>query len=119
MQAVKAEAATAAGRVTASFLWDLSDYFEYINRTLLRTRASAARFPIVVTDLSLSMYCSQRFLTINGQFTCMGTPGTGVPAGCAFATAHIQVYSAAPIEQFQIQHPDLDLSIYIDDFVGS
>eukprot|EP00972_Heterocapsa_arctica_P082354 12135484-Heterocapsa_arctica.AAC.1 len=49
----------------------------------------------------------------------MGTPEVGVPAGCAFATAHIQVYSASPIESFQAQHPDLDLSIYIDDFVGS
>eukprot|EP00972_Heterocapsa_arctica_P030759 4527204-Heterocapsa_arctica.AAC.1 len=49
----------------------------------------------------------------------MGIPSTGVPAACAFATAHIQVYSASPIEHFQIQHPDLDLSIYIGDFVGS
>eukprot|EP00972_Heterocapsa_arctica_P056856 8391408-Heterocapsa_arctica.AAC.1 len=62
------------------------------------------------------MNCSQIFLTINGQFACMGSPGTGVRAGCAFATAHIQVYSASPTESFQIDHPDLDLSIYIDDF---
>eukprot|EP00972_Heterocapsa_arctica_P001670 240406-Heterocapsa_arctica.AAC.1 len=78
---MRAEAAKAAGRFSAAFLWDLSDYFEHINRSLLRMRATEAKLPIVVTDLSLSMYCSQRFLTIGGHFTNMGTPTVGVPAG--------------------------------------
>eukprot|EP00972_Heterocapsa_arctica_P035244 5187466-Heterocapsa_arctica.AAC.1 len=49
----------------------------------------------------------------------MGSPTVGVLAGCAFATAHIQVYYASPIEQFQAQHLNLDLSIFIGDFVGT
>jgi len=59
-QAMAAEVASYEGKSIVAFLWDMSDFFECIERERLVQRARAKSFPVKILRLSLSVYAAKR-----------------------------------------------------------
>jgi len=116
-QAARAEAAVAEQEHTAMFLWDLADYYEHIDRDILRGRVLQGGFPMDVLDVSAPMYGALRFLTLARLASRSGYPTRGVVAGCGAATFHVQPFAAPPLEPFVLRHPCVHLNVHVDDFI--
>ena len=65
-QAVVAEAASAGQAYTCSFLWDMSSFFDFLDRGLLVGRAVASGMPTTLLQVSLCMYQSMRAMELEG-----------------------------------------------------
>ncbi len=64
VQSLKAEAAQLQDEVlhTRAFLWDLANFYEFLNRRRLWERAESTGFPLAVAALALNQYSAKRFL---------------------------------------------------------
>ncbi len=118
VQSMRAEAAAARGEHYACFLWDMSNFYEFISAELLWERGKARRFPLSILAVSLNQYRGKRFLGLDQLAVECGHPLRGIAAGCGFATVYVQVYSIDPLEAWSGRHPALDLSVFIDDFMS-
>ena len=119
-QAAQQEVTSAIGKPScATVLWDLSDFYEGMDRGILIDRAVAQQFPVELTFLSLSAYSGERIISLNGVAVTAGHPTRGVIAGCGIATYHVQVYHGPPMRDFVNHFTHLDLNIHIDDLALS
>ena len=103
---------------TGAFLWDLSNYYGHLDRQLLWSRASSTEFPLAIVAVALNQYAARRFVGLDALTVDAGFPEKGITAGCGLATYWIQVYSFEPLGAWQIVHPQVPLSMFIDDLMG-
>ena len=99
MQSLEAEAAQYKDhpQYSAAYLWDLSNYYEGLNRELVWTRGKQLRFSQHLMAVALNKYGAQRFVGCLGVVRKCDFPKYGIPAGCGFATYLVQVYSLPPL----------------------
>ncbi len=103
---------------TGAFLWDLSNYYEHLDRQLLWSRAASTEFPLAVAAVALNQYAARRFVGLDSITLDAAFPEKGIAAGCGLATYWIQVYSYEPLHGWQVVHPQVGLSMFIDDLLG-
>ena len=89
---MKAEAGWATNEKTASFLWDLSSFFDCIDHGLLLSRARKYDFPIILVKLALSTYTAARTIQVRECRAAQIFPRRGIVAGCTFAKALVHLY---------------------------
>ena len=93
----------------------MSDYYENVDRRRLWHRARAANFSLVILCVALNQYQAQRFVAHERATVSTGHPTRGIAAGCSWATFLVQVYTCKPFADWQLEHPRLPLSLFIDD----
>ena len=71
---------------SAMVLYDLSNYYEHINRSKLATRALRNGFPAAILMIILGVYASPRYVAFQDFVTFVGHTVFGIAAGCGFAT---------------------------------
>ena len=82
---------------SAAFLWDLSNYYEHLDRQLLWDRATSTSFPLAVVAEALNQYATRRLLGLETLAMDSFFPERGIAPGCALATFWVQVYSYGPL----------------------
>ena len=123
IQSLRSEATQtpdAAGRRahSAAFLWDLSDYYEFVNHEKLYERAGRRGMNLAVVSIALNQYRSKRFLGL-GDVACYAHyPARGLAAGCGWATTWVQVYTLEPLLVWQESSPQVGLTVFFDDLMG-
>ena len=120
LQSLRSESAACTDKpsYTAAFLWDLSNYYEFVDRQLLWERARSRRFNTVIVALALNQYSAQRYVSMEDLCLDCGYPARGIAAGCGFATVFVQIYTLDPLQIWQSACPDVGLTIFIDDLLG-
>ncbi len=123
-QAARAEAGDGEGLASGAVLWDMSSYYDTINRTRLWRMTVKHGFPMAIARLAFAMYEAPRVLSLEGRLSCPTYARDGVPAGCPFANAFTRVYSIDPFDAYVESEPmkssdDAVFDSYIDDLVAS
>jgi hypothetical protein len=120
LQALRSEAGQAADeRLHSSFfLWDLQNFYEYISREKLWQRAEELGFNLGIVAVAVNQYAAKRFvglgaLTTECQYACRG-----IAAGCGLATTWVQIYALPPLRLWRVEHPQVHLTMFIDDLGG-
>ena len=103
---------------TATLLWDMSNYYEHLNRDLLLQRSSDLDFPMALARVSCNVYQSARIVSLQGYSVRVGQPQRGIPAGCGYATFYVQCYSLRPMLNWQARHQSVSGSLFIDDITA-
>ena len=99
-QCVVAEAAGHGRQFCATLLWDLTSFYEYMDRHQVQEQALAAHIPHQIVRCSLQMYGSFRYVSYCNVVVAAYYPRSGVVAGCAHATMYVQVYGGPHYESF-------------------
>ena len=95
---MRAEAAVAGGRSSASLLWDLRKFFEFIRLKLLKERGERAAFQPRVLAAVLAGYRFGRSVTGHAGATEPQWAVNGVTPGCGMAATMIMVYCLQPFD---------------------
>ncbi len=103
---------------SAAFLWDLSNYYEFVNHDRLFERARRRGMNLVVVAIALNQYRAQRFLGLSDVACSARFPSRGIAAGDGWATTFVQVYSIDSLESWATLNPRVHISLFIDDFMG-
>ena len=119
IQALRGESAVAQGSHSGAFMWDLANYYEYIDHDVLWARGKQSGFPLAVLAVTLNQARARRFLGLGDVAVDAQFPQRGLAAGDGFATTLVQVFALPPLEKWQARHPHVPLSLFIDDFLGS
>ena len=119
VQALRGEAAVTGGEHTGAFLWDLANFYEFVNHELLWERARAKGFPLAILAVALNQARAKRYLGLGDVAVDARFPRRGLAAGDSFATYLVQIYTLEPLERWSSRHPAVPLSLFIDDFLGS
>ena len=106
-QAMRAEAARYDTEpiVTGAVLWDLSNVYEHLNRDKLQDRARDLGFPADITGVCRAQYGVHRIVVLGDLAARVPATERGVPAGCGFATYHVQVYGFSAYGVWGEAHP--------------
>ena len=120
LQALRSEAGQAAEERLHSgfFLWDLQNYYEHISRDKLWQRAEELGFNMGVVAVSLNQYAAKRFVGLGGLTMESQYAWRGIAAGCGFATTWVQIYALPPLRLWRVEHPQVSLTMFIDDLGG-
>ena len=86
-------------------LWDMSDYYETVQRERLKEQHQATGFPKPAATLSLRQYGGHRLLQLGQATESCGYPTEGILPGCTAATYHVQAHSGPGIGEIQADHP--------------
>jgi hypothetical protein len=73
---------------------------------------------LLIAAVSLNQYASRRLLGLGQLVLDSLFPERGIAAGCSLATVWVQVYSLGPLRCWAIVHPQVGLSVFIDDLTG-
>ena len=119
VQALRGEAAVAGGEHAGAFLWDLANFYEYVDHELLWERARAKNFPLAILAVALNQARAKRYLGLGDVAVDARFPRRGLAAGDSFATYLVQIYTLDPLERWSLKHPAVPLSLLIDEFLGS
>ena len=114
-QLIEAEQASNEGMHHAATMWDLSNFYEAMDRNTLQARHRSTGFPSHLSTLTRSMYGCRRLFRSGEIIVDGGCPTRGIPAGCAAATYHVQAYLSDDAADWAQSNPDLGLNIHIDD----
>ena len=114
-QSLVAEFNRGSSRISAAFLWDLSDFYEHLDRAKLRAEALANDFPGLLLTVALNQYQGYRVLVLGQQAVFAQRSRRGIPAGCTFATYEVQCYTLRHYSNFQARHKEVSLTVFIDD----
>ncbi len=120
IQALRSEAGQAAQQRLHSgfFLWDLSNFYEHINRQKLWQRAEELDFNLGIAAVSLNQYGSKRYLGLGALTMECQYARRGIAAGCGLATTWVQVYALPPLRVWRVEHPQVPLTMLINDMGG-
>ncbi len=120
LQSLRSESAVSQDKpsYTGAFLWDLRNYYEYIDRRLLWERARSRKYNSAIVAVALNQYGARRFIGMDDLAIDCGYPARGIAAGCGFATTWVQVYTLDPLEVWQASSPKVGLTVFIDDLMG-
>ena len=102
---------------SAAVLWDLSNYYEYIDRQLWRDRAKETNFSDSLVVVISNQYQAPRIVATRSSALPAGCPLRGIAAGCWAATFVVQQYCLPPIDIWVAQNPRVRPTIFIDDFM--
>ena len=94
---------------TGAFLWDLSNYYEHLDRRRLWQRAESTDFPLAVAAVALNQYAARRYIGLESLAMDALYPEKGIAAGCGLATYWVQVYSYDPLQDWRALHPQVGL----------
>ena len=108
---------TGRPKLTTAIFYDLANFYEYIDRSVLLARARQWDFPVLLLYLVLNQYQSRRAVSLNGYVGDAGYPARGIPAGCPWATYLVQIYSLHCVIGLQQRWIPHTISMYIDDLV--
>ncbi len=86
---------------------------------MLWDRARSKGFPLAILAIALNQARAKRYLGLGDIAADARFPRRGLAAGDGFATTLVQVYSLEPLELWSLRHPEVPLSLFIDDFLGS
>ena len=111
------EAASMQKMHCASLMWDISAYYEHLNRADLCSRGEALGYPRQIIRLCNSQYATTRYVTLNGNSVHLGWAKTGIVAGCAHATTFIQILCFKHIMELGKVYWWGLLNMYIDDLL--
>ncbi len=119
-QAARCEAAAEQGGAAATLLWDLTSFFEAVQRVPLWFRARRLGFPAVILRVALSAYEGPRMLTMAGALSKAVVARHGVPAGCGLAMALTRAYTLHAYDRVARALTELPaasacLDVYVDD----
>ncbi len=107
-QAVRAETAVEGNNeVAANLLWDMSAFFERLDRRKLRRRVMALNFPLPIARLAMAAYTGPRMLSMAGALTKAIFAWRGVAAGCGVAVALTRVYYIPPFDHMVLDYGTL------------
>ena len=101
---------------SAALLWDLKQYFEHIDREVLRQEAEETQFPQYVLEMAVTAYQAQRVITMRGLACRVGHSKVGGTAGCPIIATLIQVYTMRALAVWVSRNPSVGLMVYVDDF---
>ena len=122
VQAARAEMATSSTSTKAStgmVLFDMSNYYEGIDRNKLQKCHEQTGFPGPAATLSLRQYRAKRYLQLGHIAAKIGHPTKGILPGCGVATYHVQSYSGPSLSEYMTDHPDLEVNCHVDDLAIS
>ncbi len=123
-QSLRAEAGDGQSLSSTALLWDMSSFYDSVNRVRLWRMVIKYGFPLVIARLAFAVYDAPRALTLEGRLSCPLYARDGVTAGCPFATAFTRLYCVEPFDAFvssQIMQDASDAAFdsYVDDLVVS
>ena len=104
---------------TGCFLWDLRNFYEYIDRDKLWERARERKFNAAIVAVALNQYGSRRFIGLEDLALDCGFPERGIAAGCGWATTYVQIYALGPLRRWKATNESVPLSMFIDDLEAS
>jgi hypothetical protein len=113
--AVRAEAAVGAGLEAATVIQDITAFFQHVRHDLLLRRCEVLGFPLWMARLAIHLYRSPRRLTMFGAVGEEVVPNRGIPPGCAWAMTLVKIYYLAAFDALVLQHPAVEISVYVDD----
>ncbi len=124
-QAARAEKEVEGDRergAAGGLLWDMSTFFERLNRRKLRRRLVALDFPMPLARLAMAAYSGPRVLTMTGALSQPIYSWRGVAAGCGLAVAFTRAYYIPPFDHMMMDlrttfGRTLDFDAYFDDVV--
>ncbi len=115
-QALRQEAAGAAGRVAVTVMEDMEAFYETIDRDVLLAEAAALGFPTCVVRACLAAYAAPRMVSHGSAVAREVFATRGIIAGCAFATSLVKVFYLRRLRQAKAEMPrGAVLDAYIDD----
>ncbi len=119
LQAMLAEAGAHGEEpeASASFLWDLSNFYEHVPRDVLWAHGQEQGFNEAILAVALNQYGSQRVVTLHGVARNVLYPARGIAAGCGFATFLVQILALPALIRFQHLYPFVWLTMFIDDLL--
>ncbi len=104
-QAVRAEVAVKGDKgCAATLLWDMSSFFERLNRKKLRRRLVYLDFPMPIARLAMAAYAGPRMLSMAGALTEPMFAWRGVAAGCGIAVALTRAYYIPPFDDMVLDY---------------
>ena len=98
VQALRGEASVAERSHSGAFLWDLANYYEYVDHEALWQRAVRRGFPLPLLAVSLNQARARRFMGFGDVAVDAQYPRRGLAAGDGFATTFVQIYALDPLE---------------------
>ena len=116
-QTLEAEVSSVQGQSTVTVMWDLSDFYEHIQRGQLQQDCQEMGSPQTIVTVAYSMYSAPRYIKFQGIVAVRKKVDRGVPAGDTFATTFVQAYMVRKVNISLVNFKWLNLVIYIDDFV--
>ncbi len=115
-QAVRAETGITEGKQAATVLWDLSMFYEHIDRQRLDARVRRTSFPLPIFRLAMAAYAAPRMLCMTDALSAPLYPTVGIGAGCVFANVLTKVYTIQAFDEYVATlHPTTVLDTYVDD----
>eukprot|EP00959_Pyramimonas_sp_CCMP1952_P462264 9482965-Pyramimonas_sp.AAC.1 len=90
---------------SAMVLYDLSNYYEHINRSKLATRALRSGSPATLPRITMGIYASPRYVGLQVLVMCVGRTVHGIAAGCGFGTYLIQMHTIDSLDSWTQQNP--------------
>eukprot|EP00973_Karenia_brevis_P008255 1117088-Karenia_brevis.AAC.1 len=93
----------------------MESFYQMIRHRRLLAQAAHHDFPMPLARLALHLYRGMRHLTLHRAVANPVRPNRGIPPGCTLANTLVKVYYLSSFDNFAVQHPDVDLDVYIDD----
>ena len=91
-QNIKQEAGATKGKVCASAVGDMAQFYEWVNHGKLLVRSQQLGFPWPIVRMALAAYRMLRIVTTGKVAIQAGFASRSVTAGCSLATSLIKVY---------------------------
>ncbi len=117
-QECRQEAGVADGKQAATLLYDMSNFYEAVDRDLLLQRARRTGFPEAIIRVCLAVYAGPRMLQLDGALSVEAHPIKGMIAGDTMATTLVKVYCVGAFDDMCASlPPTVKLDAHIDDLV--
>ena len=120
-QAAQAEAccrgSSTSDCVAGAILFDVRQFFDSFDISLLVKRAAMLGIPARLIKLSANMYRGRRYVRMGTSVVDAGYAKCGLPAGCCLCFLWVVVYSIPPLDAFVTVWATLEVNVYMDDIV--
>ena len=113
--AFKSEAAKAQKSHFGIVLWDLKKCYDMVDHHQLVKAALRHGYPLFLLRLSICSYRADRRIVYKGMVSRVMRAQRGILAGNCFATTELRLILLSIVQQHQIHHPSVSLSVFIDD----
>ncbi len=115
-QAMRQEAAKAAGHAAITVLEDMESFYETIDRNILVDEARRLGFPTCLVRAALAAYAAPRMITFGRATARELHARRGLIAGCSFATTLVKVFYLRRMDAMIKEIPrSVKVDAYIDD----
>ena len=114
-QTVTAESGVGCKKHVVGGCWDLRSFYDNIDHGILQARGVTTEFPAPLIGLAMASFTAPRIIQMDGAVSHPIHPTKGILAGHGFAGALTSAYYIPCMDKFVLDHPGVQVDIYVDD----